>query len=102
MRNERYRDGVLTVIAVLLGMLVLQGSGVQGPSMIPEAQASSQPGDEPTVGGLVSAGEQRKVMIAELRRIGARLDRIETRLNSGLNVKVTDMPPIKLPKEEGK
>ena len=99
MRSERYRDGMLTIIAVLLGLVVLQGSGGGIPQVMPEAQASAQPSDEPSSGGLVSASEQRKIMIAELRRLGARLDRIEAKINAGLNVKVTDMPEIKVPKE---
>lgn len=103
MRSQQYTNGVLSVIALFLGLLVVgqfSGSGV-GP-----AQASAQPtrirhtGDEePKAGGLVSAADQRKVMIAELRDLGQRLDAIEAILARGLDVKVKEMPPIQLPRE---
>lgn len=94
MRDARYRDGVLTVIALLLGVLVIQGSG-SDMSLTSTAHAN-QPGSD---SGLVSASEQRKIIIAELRRMGTRLERMEAKMNAGLTVKVTEMPPIKLPKE---
>jgi hypothetical protein len=41
-----------------------------------------------------SAGD-RKVLIDQLTEVNARLGRIEAKLNSGINVKVTEMPPAK-------
>ena len=49
------------------------------------------------MGGLSNALEQRKQIIAELRTLNARMERIESKLAAGLNVKVTDMPALKLP-----
>ena len=50
-------------------------------------------------GGLSNALEQRKQIIAELRTMNGRLERIEAKLAGRLDVRVTDMPPIKLPPE---
>ncbi len=40
--------------------------------------------------------EQNKQIIAELRAIGSKLDRLEAKINSGVNVKVTSMPAIQV------
>ncbi len=107
-------NGSLTVIAILLGFLVLDraaGPAGRGGGLGPaEASAqvrsvSSGPGssagksleDEPT-DGRVNPADQRKQMIAELRNISQRLDRLESVISKGLTVKVTDMPEMKLPK----
>ena len=93
MRRLGYQNAALTAIAILLGLNLVNGNGVTAPS-----SASAQP--ETDTGGLISAGEQRKVMIAELKAISARLDRIDSKLSGGgVNVKVTDMPSLKLPPE---
>jgi len=42
--------------------------------------------------GLVSAGSQRKLLIAEVRQLSQKIQSIDKRLASGLNVKVTSMP----------
>jgi hypothetical protein len=97
MRRTGYTNGVLTVIAVLLGLNVAVNMG-ETPSVLPAAQAQPADPEGPDT-GLISAAEQRKVMIAELRRLGARMERIEAKLNSGLSVKVTEMPALK--KDEG-
>jgi hypothetical protein len=94
MRRLGYQNAALTAIAILLGLNLVNSGGVTAPSA-----ASAQPENE-SAGGLISASEQRKVMIAELRAIGGRLDRIESKLAAGgVNVKVTDMPALKLPPE---
>lgn len=93
-----YLNVVLTVIAVLLGLLVLDGrAGRTGPA---DARAQGAQPDDPaaTSQSLVSASEQRKQMIAELRRIASRVERVESKLASGISVKVTEMPA----KTEGK
>jgi hypothetical protein len=97
MRRNGYLNGVLTVIAVLLGLLVLDARPGAGPAAA-RAQSEDQPGEG---AGLISAGEQRKQMIAELRRISARLERLDARLNAVLNVKVTEMPAVKLTGDAG-
>lgn len=93
MRRTGYTNGVLTVIAVLLGLNVAVDMG-DSRSVLPAAQA--QPADAGGPGtGLISPEEQRRVIIAEIRRLGTRLERIEAKLNSGLSVKVTEMPAVK-------
>jgi hypothetical protein len=105
MRRAKYLNAVLTVNAVLLSALVadrLLGGDQKGlDTVLAPAPASAQPDTEGT-GGLVSAADQRKAQIAELRKISSRLDKIESRLAAGLNVKVTEMPELKLPKEPAK
>jgi hypothetical protein len=92
-----YTNAALTVIAGLLAVGVFQRSDGQA-SLLPAALA--QPADaefnadDPS--GRISAAEQRKVIISELRGIAARMERIESRLTSGLAVKVTDMPPVRV------
>src|SRR5690349_7380843 len=93
MRRTGYTNGVLTVIAALLALNLAMSAG-NTPSVLPAAQAQpTEPVDEGS--GLISASEQRKVIIAELRRLGTKMDRLEAKLNSGLNVKVTEMPAAK-------
>lgn len=48
-----------------------------------------------------NATEQRKQMIAQLVQMNERLTRVETKLNTGISVKVTEMPPVTV-KEAGK
>jgi hypothetical protein len=97
-----YTNTVLTVIAVLLGVIVLDRAVVRagaadgilgGPSA---ARAEIGPDDEEIAGARISAADQRKVIIAELRNLSHKLDGIDARLGKGLNVKVTDMPPVRM------
>lgn len=53
---------------------------------------------EEPVDARVNPADQRKQMIAELRAISQRLDRLEATLAKGLTVKVSDMPEMRLPK----
>jgi hypothetical protein len=88
-----YQNAVLTAIALLLGLGLAERQGV---TLDTPGAALAQEQDS---GGLSNALEQRKQMISELRNINGRLERIEARLASKLEVKVVDMPPIKLPPE---
>jgi hypothetical protein len=63
------------------------------------ASAEAQVTGGPESGGMTNALEQRKQMIIELRQLTSRLERMEAKLTSGLSVKVTDMPPLRLPPE---
>lgn len=47
-------------------------------------------GDDPS--GRISAAEQRKEMIQQLRSLATRMERIEASLARGINVRVTEMP----------
>lgn len=48
-----------------------------------------------------NATEQRKQIIAQLTQMNERLTRMETKLNTGISVKVTEMPAV-IVKEQGK
>lgn len=109
MQGQRYTNGVLTAIAALLG-LNLVGHTVDRGSAVAVAEASqpeqyrrdgaaaraADPRD-PTEGGMVSAAEQRKVMIAELRAMNARLAAVESRLGAVMSVSVKEMPQMNWP-----
>jgi len=88
-RRIGYQNAMLTAIALILAVGALEGGVLTQP---PAAQAQPQ-----NDGGLTSALEQRKQIIAELRTLNSKMDRIESKLNSGISVKITDMPPLKLP-----
>lgn len=45
--------------------------------------------------GMISAADQRKAMIDELRTLNSRMDRIEGLLSKGLTVKVSEMPAMR-------
>ena len=87
--QRRYTNAALTVITGLLAMNALNQAGV---SPVSTAYAQQGGGEE----GMVSAAEQRKVMISELRQLSGRMERMESALTRGINVKVLDMPPVRL------
>jgi hypothetical protein len=88
-RNQRRTTNILLgAVLCLMGYNALSQTGVGTAST-----AFAQPSGEE---GLVSAAEQRKVMIAELRSLSSRIERVESVLAKGISVKVTDMPPVKL------
>lgn len=88
---------LLTAIALMLGVLVLDrvdGRAVQG-----RGASAIASGEQPEAStGLISAADQRKQMIAELREISQRLDAVEKRLAKPLQVKVLEMPAQKAEK----
>jgi hypothetical protein len=102
-RSTSYTNGALTAIAVLLGVIALQNTAFSGGGATvahaSEPGVLAQGGDDTDVNGRISAAEQRKQIIAELRTIQTKMDRLEQTLNKGLNVKVIDMPELKLPAE---
>ncbi len=97
-RSQRlYTNTVLTLVAGLLFAMSLdRGQG----SLISQAnaqQGAHSGGDDGTdEAGRTNAAEQRKVMIAELRTLSSRMQNLETMLSKGINVKVTEMPPIQI------
>jgi hypothetical protein len=103
-RSQRlYTNAALTIIAGLLGVIALDRSG----PLVSQANAQQhQPathggGDDEADAGRVSAADQRKVIIAELRNLSSRVDHLEGTLSKGISVKVTEMPPIQFPTEKG-
>jgi hypothetical protein len=99
-RRSGYQNAMLTAIAVLLAVGVVDRHAGSGDRldrlMTPDAAQAQQP---QTDGGLANKLDQNKQIIAELRSLNGKMDRIEAKLNSGLSVKVTDMPPLRLPPE---
>lgn len=100
-RNGTYLNGVLTVIAGLLTVLVAQSTiGVPGPDAAQAADRTiaTSPGVREPI-GIPNAADQRNKMNGILESIDSRLGRIESQLSKPLDVKVIDMPETK---SEGK
>lgn len=89
-RPRAYANAALTVIAVLLGANLLA------------RPAATHADAEPPYSGMANDLEQRQVMIGQLREIEARMGRLEMVLTKGLNVRVTEMPPVRLAEQQEK
>ncbi len=87
-----YRDGVLTAIAVLLGMHLLRpGSGVE---VIDHAMAQRL---QPDAYGVPNAAEQRNRMIKVLEDMSAKVQALSATVErGGFKVEVTAMPKVEL------
>ncbi|CAG0974501.1 hypothetical protein PHYC_01430 [Phycisphaerales bacterium] len=95
--SRTYTNVILTVIAGLLAVVVLaRPDGALPAARAQEYQPVAMEPPSEDAAGRISAAEQRKVMIAELRNISARLERLESALSRVVNVKVVDMPPIRV------
>jgi len=96
-----YTNGALTAIALLLGVVAFQNAGVSGVNTAhaQEPAPLALGGDDSDTSGRISAAEQRKQIIAELRTLQTKVERVEQIMNRGMNVKVVDMPEMKLPQE---
>lgn len=87
---RRGTAALLTVVACLLAANLFLGLlGVGGPSA-----AMAQP--VKTVEPPFNASDQRRQSTEQLTQIQARLAAIEAKLEKGLSVKVTEMPPVKV------
>jgi len=96
--SGRYLNAVLTAIACLLLLNLMAGSGV-----LPRSASALAQDDDPRPSALpFNSGEQRNRMNAALDSIDARLAHIEAKLEKGLSVKVTEMPPVKLVEDKNK
>ncbi len=100
--SERtYTNLALSACAVLLGVIAFQMAGGQG------SQAQAQVGivgERPTAApqdGLVSAAEQRKAIIMEIRSLSERVERMQSVLEKGISVKVTSMPASAMQQPQG-
>ncbi len=90
--GRNYTNVALTAIGVLLGVIALNMSGAAPRTA--DAQVGvvgGHPVEEPQ-DGLISGAEQRKTTNVELRQINEKLERIQSALERGLNVRVTSMP----------
>jgi hypothetical protein len=95
-RRSGYQNAMLSAIAVLLALGLVErhaGSGDRLDRLMGPESALAQPSSE----GLTNKLDQNKQIIAELQKLNGKMDRIEAKLSGPLTVKVTDMPPIKLP-----
>lgn len=100
MRRRSYLNAVLSVIAVCLVLLTIDRMNER--DITPAAVAQPVVTSQPEGGGLVAAADQRKAMIAELRGLSVRMERIEGLLARGISVKVSEMPELKLPRDARK
>jgi len=81
------------LIALNVVTAVIAVSALTGESVVPRAQAA-EPQPEDKGGSPFNATEQRKQMIAQLDVITRKLGDLEKKLNTGINVKVTEMPEV--------
>lgn len=86
--GRTYTNVMLTLIAGFVAVAAIGRTATTS-----EALAQTPPED---VAGLVSAAEQRKAMLAELKAISSRLDRMDASMSRVMNVKVVEMPPVKI------
>lgn len=96
--RRNYTNGVLTAIAALLGVIVLQQAntpGTQGTALAQVGIVGEKAVVDDAASGLISAAEQRKSIISELKTVNDRLAAIEGALAKGISVKVTSMPAQK-------
>ncbi len=94
-RQRVYLNAILTVNAALMGLLVVNTitplREFEAVSQAQFAAAGAMDGvEDPS--GRISAAEQRKQIIAEIRQVSGRVERVEQILSRGLNVKVTELP----------
>lgn len=87
-RNSSYLNRILTVIACLLGALLVQQS--IGLPDVPSASAAAEK-EEGTPPAL-NAAEQRRRILEAIQGTNERLERLENTLQRGIDVTVTKMP----------
>lgn len=95
-REQSMLSRGLAVVA-LVGLGTVLGSMLSTQPSTAHAQVGivGGVGNTPAAGenqGLVSAADQRKTMIDELRAMSSRMERLEALLSKGLTVKVSEMP----------
>lgn len=104
--GRTYTNGVLTVVAALLGVSIMQHTvGLPGGEEALAQRVSTGTRDglsaptrsgEPTPAmGIPNAADQRARMISTLDSIEARLGKIESRLSGPMEVRVLEMPEMK-------
>lgn len=81
------------IIAVLAPALTF--SALFLAAQLSDGVASAQPPKGvPTTTPPFNSTEERKQLLNMMTEVNQRLGRIEAKLNAGLSVKVTDMPPV--------
>ncbi len=87
--------GAAFVCGLVLACGLVAPIGALSPR-VADGQSGTALGDDEGGSGRVSAAEQRKEMIVLLKNMSTRMDRIEAALVKGINVKVTDMPAMRM------
>lgn len=88
--------GACAVLALLLAARAGQ------PGLLARADAVLVDPPEKTAESPFNAAEQRKQMIIQLTEMNRRLAAIENKINSGLSVKVTEMPAVQIKPDPAK
>ena len=91
---------IAVAVAACFGAVVMLNPGQGGLLSSASAQQAASRAGEPGETGMVSAAEQRKEIISQLRTLNSKIERLESMMSKGLSVKVTDMPALKIPREE--
>lgn len=90
--SRRYTNGVLTIMAVLLGAIALQGAvGLPGASEA-QAQRSRRSSEKAEPFTPLNSAAQRARIITELERISERLSTFESAFEGPFDVRVTELP----------
>jgi hypothetical protein len=91
---------VLIAVCAVLALLLIAKTGQPGLTARADAAVidpQPDPKDPP-----FNAAEQRRVMITQLTEMNRRLTSIETKINAGLSVKVTEMPAVTIKPDPNK
>lgn len=94
--SNKYLNSVLTVIALMLGLIATErflGSAAGGQTAMAGNVGSS---DDTGNVGLINAADQRKQIIAELKSMNSKLDKLQGSIKSPMPVKVLEMPAIRV------
>ena len=97
MRTRFNAQNALSISAIVLGMVVLAKLDLSGVAHAQNSRGSR--GTPPTTTPQnipFNATAQRKLIIEELRRLDVRMSTIEQKLEAGLNVRVTEMPSVRI------
>lgn len=92
-KPNRTIAALLTLNAVtLVALVAVVGEG----SLLPRAQASvpEQPDKDPAKPSPFNSGEKLNQIATQMDAVARKLADIEKKLNSGLSVKVTEMPEV--------
>lgn len=93
MTNRNFKK--LAPIALILAGVVLGTLGGELTKLRSAyADNRQQQGDQPAPESILNAGEQRKQLNDKMVEVIAHLNKIEAKLNTGISVKVTEMPPV--------
>src|SRR5262245_32230563 len=96
MKKPTRTNLVLGATAMALALTLAAKMGGANVMASAEAQPPARPPEQPSVDTPFNAAEQRKQAIIQLQEINRRLTSIEQRMSSGLSVKVTEMPEVRV------